>query len=42
MDDSIWDEGYYVGAQEVIARVPKWLDEDTIDELRQEYQRKKG
>lgn len=40
MDDSNWDEAFYAGANEVLMRVSKWLDEDTISELKEEYRRK--
>lgn len=35
--DKAYDAGYKEGAEEVIKRVSKWLDEYTIQSLREQF-----
>ena len=36
MEQKTYQEGYYDGVVDALNRVSKWLDEDTIDTLREE------
>lgn len=36
MEQKTYQEGYYDGVVDALNRVSKWLDEDTIDSLREE------
>lgn len=36
MEQKSYTEGYYDGVMDALSRVSKWLDEDTIDSVRED------